>query len=132
MLPPVTVQNRLQISKRRPCHCLPSLQSKREVETPPAEPTEPAEEVEEVEIDRYTTSSSEVENQGKELHEIPTAASAAQPHLEAIKTARTTAGLEKVGTRSALHQSHTQADLEQQFTLASQPPAAPAQSFLQN
>ena len=96
-----------------------------DVETSPEKPIEPAEEVE---IDRYSTSSSnsEVETQGKELHEIPTAASAVHPHLEAIKTARTTTGLEKVGTRSALHQSHTQADLEKQFTLAAQPPAPPA------
>jgi len=96
-----------------------------DVETSPEKPVEPAEEAE---IERYTTSSSssEVETQGKELHEIPTAASAVHPHLEAIKTARTTTGLEKVGTRSALHQSHTQADLEQQFTLAAQPPAPSA------
>jgi DHA1 family multidrug resistance protein-like MFS transporter len=88
----------------------------------------PAEEAEEAieEVESSSTTTSEDEAVGKELHEIPTAASATHPRLEAIKTARTTTGLEKVGTRFALKQSHTRADLEEQFTLASLKPGPTA------
>lgn len=98
-------------------------------EKPVEEAETPVEEAEDAAIEEAESSStttSEDSNAGRELHEIPTAASAAHPRLEAIKTARTTAGLEKVGTRSALQQSYTRADLEHQFTLASLPPAPSA------
>ncbi|KAF2398427.1 MFS general substrate transporter [Trichodelitschia bisporula] len=39
-------------------------------------------------------------------------------HLETIKTARTTAGVERVGTRAGLQQSRTRSDLEAAFTHA--------------
>src|ERR1700753_504935 len=81
---------------------------KEEVESPPEEPVE--------EIERNNTKSSSDEDlpeKGLGLTEIPTAASAAYPHLATIKSARTTTGLEKVGTRAALRASHTRADLEE-------------------
>jgi len=69
---------------------------------------------------------SDIEAMATTLGKIPTADSYLGSHMEAIKTQRTTTGLERVSTRSALQKSHTRADLEQQFTLASLKPGPSA------
>jgi DHA1 family multidrug resistance protein-like MFS transporter len=97
-------------------------------------PVEELPEVEQVVSQIETSSSSSTsgashhEQVGKELHQIPTAAvgAADRSHLETIKTSRTTTGLEKVGTRSALQQSRTRADLEQAFTASTLKPGPSA------
>jgi DHA1 family multidrug resistance protein-like MFS transporter len=85
-----------------------------EVDTTPAK-----EEIEPKDEAGYSTGS---EDGHAQLDKIATQYEDHGPHMEKIRTTRTTTGLEKVSTRAALAQSHTRADLEQAFTQASLAP----------
>jgi DHA1 family multidrug resistance protein-like MFS transporter len=95
---------------------------------PPLEEVESAPPKEEIEVPRDDASSSASSDHGQaRMEKIATHHDDFNPHLEKIRTVRTTTGMERVGTRTALSQSRTRADLEQAFTQASmaRQPTAP-------
>jgi DHA1 family multidrug resistance protein-like MFS transporter len=104
---------------------------KREELANPVEPTiregEPMEEVEspptKEEVEPKDDGASLSSNDGgTHLEQIATQYEEAGPHMEKIRTVRSTTGIERVGTRTALSQSRTRADLEAAFTQASLAP----------
>lgn len=84
------------------------------------EESEPKEEIESPiveEIADFSSSDGEdIENVAME--KIATLREDDEPRLEHIKTVRSTAGVERVGTRSALTQSKTRSELEEAFRLS--------------
>jgi DHA1 family multidrug resistance protein-like MFS transporter len=103
---------------------------KREELSVPVDPTiregEPLEEVEssppKEEIEPKDDAASSASSEADQLEKIATQYEDQGTRMEKIRTIRTTTGIERVGTRSALAQSHTRADLEQAFTQASLAP----------
>lgn len=89
-------------------------------EAPIKEEIEPKEEIESPMVEEVADFSSsdgeDVENAAME--KIATHREDDQPRLEQIKTVRSTTGVERVGTRSALTQSKTRSELEEAFRLS--------------
>lgn len=90
----------------------------------PHEPTikekaEPSEEIESPQEEVADFSSSDGEDvETTAMEKIATHREDDHGHLEHIKTVRTTTGIERVGTRSALTQSKTRGELEEAFRLS--------------
>jgi DHA1 family multidrug resistance protein-like MFS transporter len=101
---------------------IPEGRALEEVETQPEEVETPPKDV----AGTPTIESDVEEAEPNTIEKIPTVASHLGSNIEAIKTHRTTTGLERVSTRSALQKSQTRADLEQLFTLASLKPGPSA------
>jgi MFS transporter, DHA1 family, multidrug resistance protein len=81
-----------------------------------AEPKEEIENAQEEVADFSSSDGEDVENAAME--KIATHKEDDYGHLEHIRTVRTTAGIERVGTRSALTQSKTRGELEEAFRLS--------------
>jgi DHA1 family multidrug resistance protein-like MFS transporter len=83
------------------------------------EKTESKEEIQSPQEDVADFSSSDGEAvEGAAMEKITTHKEDDQSHLENIRTVRTTTGIERVGTRSALTQSKTREQLEEAFRLS--------------
>ncbi|KAE9966834.1 hypothetical protein EG327_011695, partial [Venturia inaequalis] len=89
-------------------------------EPPIKEETEPKEEIESPMVEEVADfSSSDGEDlENAAMEKITTLREDNQPRLEHIKTVRSTTGVERVGTRSALTQSKTRSELEEAFHLS--------------